>query len=233
MPDNIIDDVKKLLDAEIGEKRILQQIKRAAENNEVISNYERNYVAKLVEQHLKPPEPEPELERPLEPTQEETSVEKERMEKIEQETTTQTILELKPTGYKNKKLLIGGGVAVLALIIVVAIGASGIIDLGPGISTPTQTITGLTLDTDQSSYDQGDIISILGTSKTTFGNTISLSIENAGGELIWDEDLKIKASGVFSTLLIAGGPGWENSGTYTLKAEHGSEDNTVRFSFKK
>ena len=233
MPDNIIDDVKKLLDAEIGEKRILQQIKRAAENNEVISNYERNYVAKLVEQYLKPPEPEPELERPLEPTQEETSVEKERMEKIEQETTTQTILELKPTGYKNKKLLIGGGVAVLALIIVVAIGASGIIDLGPGISTPTQTITGLTLDTDQSSYDQGDIISILGTSKTTFGNTISLSIENVGGELIWDEDLKIKDSGVFSTLLIAGGPGWENSGTYTLKAEHGSEDNTVRFSFKK
>ena len=233
MPENIMDDVKKLLDAEVGEKRILQQIKRAAENNEVISNYERNYVAKLVEQHLKPPEPEPELELPLEPTQEETSVEKEQMEKIEQETTTQTILELKPTGYKNKKLLIGGGAAALVLIIVVAVGASGILDLGLGVSTPTQTITGLTLDTDQSSYDNGDIISILGASKATFGNTISLSIENAGGELIWDEDLKIKDSGAFSTLLIAGGPGWENSGTYTLKAEHGSEDNKVTFSFKK
>ena len=231
MPENIIDDVKKLLDAEVGEKRILQQIKRAAENNEVISNYERNYVTKLVEQHLKPPEPEPELERPLEPTQEETSVEKEQMEKIEQETTTQTILELKPTGYKNKNLLIGGGAAALALIIVVAIGASGIVDLGLGISTPP--ITGLTLDTDQPSYDNGDIISILGTSKITFGNTISLSIENVGGELIWYEDLKIKDSGTFSTLLIAGGPGWENSGTYTLKAEHGSEDNKVTFSFKK
>ena len=233
MPENIMDDVKKLLDAEVGEKRILQQIKRAAENNEVISNYERNYVAKLVEQHLKPPEPEPELERPLEPTQEETSVEKEQMEKIEQETTTQTILELKPTGYKNKKLLIGGGAAALALIIVVAIGASGILDLGLSVSTPTPPITGLTLDTDQSSYDKGDIISILGTSKTTFGNTISLSIENTGGELIWNEDLKIKDSGAFSTLLIAAGPGWENSGTYTLKAEHGNEDNKVTFSFKK
>ena len=46
------------------------------------------------------------------------------------------------------------------------------------------------------------------------------------------EDLIIKNSGAFSTLVIAGGPGWENSGAYTLKAEHGSEDYEVSFSFK-
>jgi len=72
MPDNILDDVKKLLDAEVGDKKILEQIKRAAENNEAISNYERNYVAKLEEQYLKPPEPEPEIY--VEPIEDETSI---------------------------------------------------------------------------------------------------------------------------------------------------------------
>ncbi len=88
------------------------------------------------------------------------------------------------------------------------------------------------LDLDQSSYNKGDIISISGKSETSLGNTISLSIENAGSELIWAEDIKIKDSGEYSTLAIAGGPGWEKSGTFTLKMEHGSEDEQITFSFK-
>src|SRR5210317_1706260 len=57
MPDPILDDVQALLDKEFGDKRILDQILRAAQNNEVISNFERNYVRKLAEKHLgkKPP----------------------------------------------------------------------------------------------------------------------------------------------------------------------------------
>ena len=212
MPDNILDDVKKLLDAEVGDKKILEQIKRAAENNEAISNYERNYVAKLEEQYLKPPEPEPEIY--VEPIEEETS---------------QTLVELKPTENKNKKLIIGGGAAALAIIIAIAIGYSGV-DFGTSVTPPT--LTSSPLATDKSSYAKGDIISISGKAKTNLGDSISLSIENANSELIWMEDLTIKNSGAFSTLVIAGGPGWENSGTYTLKAEHGSEDYEVSFSFK-
>ncbi len=225
MPDDILDNVKKLLDAEVGDTKILEQIKRAAENNEVISNYERNYVAKLSEQHLKPPEPEPELEpeieTPVESIHEEISVEKEQMEKIEQVTPTQTIVELKPTYFRNKKFMMIGGGSALAIIILVAIGASGIENFG----------TGLNLEIDKSSYNSGDIISLSGNSKTTFGNTISLSIENSYGEQIWSENLKIKDNGTFSTLLIAGGTGWEDSGTYSIKAEHGSEQSEITFSF--
>ena len=51
MPDTILDDVKALLDKEFGDKRILEQIQRAAQNDEVISNFERNYVRKLAEKH--------------------------------------------------------------------------------------------------------------------------------------------------------------------------------------
>ncbi len=225
MSDDILDNVKKLLDAEVGDIKILEQIKRAAENNEVISNYERNYVAKVSEQHLKPPEPElelePEIETPVESIKEEISVEKEQMEKIEQVTPTQTIVQLKHMDFRNKKFMMIGGGAALAIIILVAIGASGIENFG----------TGLNLEIDKSSYNSGDIISLSGNSKTTLGSTISLFIENSDGEQIWSEDLKIKDNGTFSTLLIAGGTGWEGSGTYSIKAEHGSEQLEITFSF--
>ena len=57
MEDSLLDDVKALLDKDFGDDRILKQILRACENNEVISNFERNYVKKLAEKHLgrKPP----------------------------------------------------------------------------------------------------------------------------------------------------------------------------------
>ena len=225
MPDEILDNVKELLDKEIGDKKILEQIKRAAENNEAISNYERNYVRKLIDDLRKPLEPEIEitLEQPTEILQPQ-----EQVATIAPQLQTSTIITHKPRDKTNIKVLIGGAAIAVAIIAAVVLGTNGI-DVGPGGSTPMSS--GL-LDLDQSSYDKGDIISISGKSKTSLGNTISLSIENAGGELIWAEDIKIKDSGEYSTLAIAGGPGWENSGTYTLKMEHGSEDEQITFSFK-
>ena len=57
MEESLHDDVKALLDKDFGDDRILKQILRACENDEVISNFERNYVKKLAEKHLgrKPP----------------------------------------------------------------------------------------------------------------------------------------------------------------------------------
>ena len=52
MDDSLLDDVKALLEKDFGDDRILKQIYRACENNEVISNYERNYVRQLAEKHL-------------------------------------------------------------------------------------------------------------------------------------------------------------------------------------
>jgi len=229
MSEPILDDVKKLLDVEAGDKSALEQIKRAAENNEVISNYERNYVAKLIDEHFKAPEPELEsAQEPLETTQEEITTTKEQMAKIVEDISTPTLIESKPQILKNTKIMVGGGVVAVAIIIAVAIGLSGIQDLGP-VASP---ITGLTLSSDQLSYNRGDIISISGKSKTSLGNLISLSIENEEAELIWAEDVALKDSGAFSTLTIAGGPGWEKSGTYKLKAEHDSEKEEISFSFK-
>lgn len=52
MADSLLDDVKALLDKDFGDDRILKQICRACEHNEIISNYERNYVKQLAEKHL-------------------------------------------------------------------------------------------------------------------------------------------------------------------------------------
>ena len=60
MADTILDDVKELLLNEKGDAKILERIKRAAENDEVISVYERDYVNDLVEKYLQP-KYEPEL----------------------------------------------------------------------------------------------------------------------------------------------------------------------------
>lgn len=226
MPEDILDNVKELLNKEIGDKKVLEQIKRAAENNEAISNYERNYVRKLIDNLRKPPEPEIEIP-PEKPT--EISQPQEQVATIPSQLQTSTIVTHKPRDKTNIKVIIGGAAIAVAIIVAVVLGTDGI-DVGPGGSIPTPS-SGL-LDLDQSSYNEGDIISVSGKSKTSLGNTISLSIENANGELIWTEDIRIKDSGEYSTLVIAGGPGWENSGTYTLKMKHGSEETQITFSFK-
>ena len=70
---------------------------------------------------------------------------------------------------------------------------------------------------DQNKYQRADIISISGDTGSSNG-IITLSIEDVNGIKIWNENIKPKSDGNFSTLVIAGGGGWENNGAYTLKA---------------
>lgn len=139
----------------------------------------------------------------------------------------------KPTGsMPSKKILFIAAPIVVAMI---AIGvASTQFDLGD-FSNPINTTpktTGLSIATDQRSYNKGDIISISGTSETSSGSEIKLSIQNPDGKLVWSENVKIKNNGKFSTLLIAAGAGWNDNGEYTLNAEHGSLTNQLKFDFE-
>ena len=58
-----------------------------------------------------------------------------------------------------------------------------------------------------------------------------MSIENQNNEQVWTEQVSLKNDGRFSTLTIAGGPGWENSGTYTIKVDNNSATESETFSF--
>jgi uncharacterized protein (UPF0333 family) len=195
MNDSLLDDVKALLDKDFGDDRILKQICRACENDEVISNYERNYVKKLAEKHLgRRPEvvqtSTPDEEKPIIPDV-----------VIPEPSTIQNIQTFQPpprissSTSKNSKLMLGiGGVA---LVIIIAVAASF-----SGVSDVTYT-TGI----------------------------VNLSIENKNNELVWAEQVSLKSNGKYSTLAIAGGPGWESSGTYTINIDNGIETKSNTFSF--
>ena len=80
-----------------------------------------------------------------------------------------------------------------------------------------------------SSYSHKDIISISGI--CTNSEIVNLSIKNEKNNLVWAEQLSIKNNGKYSTLSIAAGSGWENSGTYTITVDSGSEIKLIKFSF--
>jgi hypothetical protein len=229
MTDPLLDDVKALLDKDFGDDRILKQICRACENNEVISNYERNYVRKLAEKHLgKKPEFTPSTveEKPVIP-----DVVIPETQPLQQSQSFQTSTsEITYSKSKNKKIMFGIGGIALVIIIAAAISFSGVTVGTPAIDTVVDTTPiSLSIQTDLKSYNNKDLISISGVSDTA--GTVNLSIKNQNNELVWAEQISLKSNGEFSTLAIAGGSGWEKSGTYTIEVNNGKETKSNTFSF--
>lgn len=225
MTDPLIDDVQALLDKEKGDERILKQIFRACENNEVISNYERNYVRNLAEKYLgrSPPVEEkpviPDVVFPNTPTKQKTET--------VQITYPQTV-KLKS---KNTKMLLGIGGVISAIMIIIGVSLSGVSYIEFDDSQiPMDSSSTLSIKTDLSAYQKGDIISISGTS--TESGKLNISIENQDGQLVWSEQISVKSDGRFSTLAIAGGFGWDKSGTFTIKVENSLETKSETFSFR-
>ena len=229
MTDSLLDDVKALLDKDFGDDRILKQICRACENNEVISNYERNYVRQLAEKHLgRKPEftPTPSIaEKPSVP-----DVPASEIQITSQTQSLQT--EVSRTSYpksKNKKIMFGIGGLALVIIIAAAVSFNGV-STGTTINIPSDNISfSLSIQTDLGSYSKKDLISISGVSTST--GVVNLSIKNQINELVWAEQVSIKNDGQFSTLAIAGGSGWEKSGTYTIIVDDSKETKSATFSF--
>ena len=225
MTDPLIDDVQALLDKEKGDERILKQIFRACENNEVISNYERNYVRNLAEKYLGRA-PSVEEKHIIPDVIFSTTPAKQKI------TTTQTtypqIVKLKSN---NTKMGLGIGGELLEIIVIIGISISGISPIEFDISQITgDSSSTLSIQTDLSTYQKGDIISISGTSTTS--GKLNLSIENQEGQLVWSEQISAKSDGRFSTLAIAGGSGWDQSGTFTIKVENHLETKSETFSFR-
>ena len=223
MSDMLLDDVNSLLDGDFGDDRILKQIARACKNNEVISNYERNYVQKLAEQHLG--------KKPLTTKKPETitpEIPKIEIPKPEPLVTTQLSQPTNNSKTKNPKLFLGfGGVAVV-IIIAAAFLLSNNIDSSQS-NIVSEIKIELSVQTDLSSYAKSDLISINGISQNS--NIVNLSILNQNNDLVWAEQVSVKSDGGYSTLAIADGEGWENSGTYNIKVEDGTEIKSIKFTF--
>ncbi len=246
----ILEDVNELLKLKKGDNTRLIQIKEACGTNEIISLSDRKYVERLSSQYLREPEQKKpkNQERPkFIPIEEpETSsknianltinqtpqIEKPwslKEQEISKEKITSKGLNLNP----NKKIIISIGSIALAIVLigVVAIGNEGIQFPDNSVNIKSASLPDFSLETDRTSYETSDIISVSGKMSSSSKGTLKLSIENENSELVWAENLDLKNDGEFSTLLIAGGHGWENSGKYFLKVEYNEFSNKISFNF--
>ena len=226
MTDVLLDDVNSLLDGDFGDDRILKQIARACKNNEVISNYERNYVQKLAEQYLGKKSQTIPVEKP-----EIIKTPDVIIPKIEP--STSQIFAAPPSQSSNSnpkksKLFLGfGGIGLVIIIAAALLLSSNTDSISSNSESPIKLE--LSVQSDLSSYSQTDLISINGVSVNS--KFVNLSIMNSSNELVWAEQVSVKNDGKYSTLAIAGGSGWENSGSYKIQVDNGSNIKSITFSF--
>jgi len=211
-------DLDDLIRHHHGDVKKLREIRDTIRHDNFITSEDKNYVETLITMHLK--------NQPLD-----KSLSRKRPD-------TKIKLQPKPTlsspdlknnftfnFSSNKKLGILGGVAA-AIAIIVIMGFTAINT--PIDSTVSSASNPLLVNIDQTTYQRADIISISGDTNF-YTKSVTLSIENTNGVKIWKETINPKNDGQFSTLIIAGGGGWENNGVYTLKAVQDDSASEIEF----
>jgi len=203
-----ITDLDDLIRHHHGDVKKLREIRDTIRHDNFITAEDKNYVESLITMHLK----NQPLDKSVSRKQPDTKI------KLQPKPTLSSP-DLKNnftfSFSSNKKLGILGGVAA-AIAIIVIVGFTAINT--PIDSTASSTSSNpLLVNIDQTTYQRADIISISGDTNS-YTKSVELSIENTNGVKIWKEIINPKNDGQFSTLIIAGGGGWENNGVYTLKA---------------
>ncbi len=218
-----ITDLDDLIRHHHGDVKKLREIRDTVRHDNFITTDNKNYVESLITMYLKnqPFDKSLSSQRPV------TKI------KLQSKPTTSSSDSKSNVAVSfspNKKLgVLAGVVAAIAIIVIVgftAINQTDIID-----STVSSITEPLLVNVDQATYQRADIISISGNSKSASTHSVELSIENTNGVKIWNENINLKNDGKFSTLVIAGGGGWENDGTYILKATHSNLASEIEFKF--
>ena len=214
-----ITDLDDLIRHHHGDVKKLREIRDTIRHDNFITTEDKNYVESLITIHLK----NQPLDKSLSRKQPDTKI------KLQPKPTLSSP-DLKNNFTfnfsSNKKLGILGGVAA-AIAIIVIVGFTAINT--PIDSTVSSTASNpLLVNIDQTTYQRADIISISGDTNS-YTKSVELSIENTNGVKIWKEIINPKNDGQFSTLIIAGGGGWENNGVYTLKAVQDDSASEIEF----
>ena len=224
-----ITDLDDLIRYRHGDVRKLREIRDTIRHDNFITTDNKNYVESLITMYLKT---QP-FAKPSSHQQPDTKIE------LQPKPTTSNSDSKSNVVFSfssNKKLgVLAGVAAVIAIIVIVgftSINQTGTTDSAVSVtdSAVSATITEqLLVNVDQDTYQIADIISISGNSKSASTQSIELSIENTDGVKIWKEIINPKNDGQFSTLIIAGGGGWENNGVYTLKAVQNDLASEIEF----
>ena len=209
--ESITKDAQMLLGLGVGDKRILEQILRAAMNGELISNHERAYVDSLLEKHAGSA---PAKDAPAPKTRERPAA----------------VLDTAkaPAKSSSKTVAIAAGAAVAAIAV------AAVLLMSPG--APGGTAVGgepepvLTVGVDSEEYGAGDFILVDGTFEGAGGGAVDVHIVGPSGQ-VWRESVLPDADGAFHTIALAGSGGW-SAGTYTVRASHGDQTYESVFDFR-
>jgi len=223
-----ITDLDDLIRHHHGDVKKLREIRDTVRHDNFITTEDKNYVESLITIHLK----NQPLDKSLSRKQPDTKI------KLQSKHTTSSLDSARvviqqqmsqaagtSTFSSNKKLGVFGGVgaaAAIAIIMFATLSSGGFGD------TTTGSAVSLLVNVDQTTYQRADIISISGDA-ISYTDSVELSIENTNGVKIWKETINPKNDGQFSTLIIAGGGGWENNGVYTLKAVQDDLSSKIEF----
>ena len=91
----------------------------------------------------------------------------------------------------------------------------------------------ITVTTDKPSYNDGDKITISGSTKDYISNTpVTVIVRNPIGNVIKVDQVDLGTDRTFSTALSAGGPLWQAAGTYSVMVEFGSKDRSATTTFQ-
>ena len=211
-------DLDDLIRYNHGDVKKLREIRNTIKHDNFITTDDKNYVQSLIDEHL--------INQPLEkPSSTRKSDTRIKLQTKSKDSHPQTNFAFNFSSNKNRGIL-AGAAAAIAIIVIVGFTASDTTSSFVS-STPNDPLL-ITLD--QKQYQVADIISISGDT-TSDRQTITLSIENNNGIKIWKEEIEPREGGNFSTLLIAGGGGWENDGSYTLTAVQNDLMEKIKFKF--
>lgn len=241
MDEIILEEVRALLRLGKGSPLFLERIRRAAEQGEVISHYERSYVSELARKHLGPGHGAPPAAEPRAaqaPPAASTSLVRPQPRPLAP--ARRAGIASMPARLVRPLVATRRRALVTVLVVLLAIGAAvpaAIMYLGGDGDgddepvAPPPVPAGLTVEADATLFTTGDIVSISGSSTSPAG-AVTLSITNGAGELVWQETVGARADRTYATLTIAGGPGWESPGLYVLSASEGPVSRTFAFDFR-
>jgi len=212
-----ITDLDDLIRHHHGDVKKLREIRDTIRHDNFITTEDKNYVESLITMHLK----NQPLDKSLSRKQSDTKIKLQSKPIASSLDSARVVIQQQmsqavgsSTFSSNKKLGVFGGVgaaAAIAIIMFATLSSGGFGDATTG------SAVSLLVNVDQTTYQRADIISISGDANS-YTKSVELSIENTNGVKIWKEIINPKNNGQFSTLIIAGGGGWENNGVYTLKA---------------
>ncbi len=98
------------------------------------------------------------------------------------------------------------------------------------IITKTKEQQAITVTTEQSSYQKGDKIVILGEVKDILGQAVSVIIISPNGNIVSIAQEQVGADKKFSAEIVAGGT-MKSDGTYTVKVTYGGPNRTAETTF--